>query len=189
MLVTMNTQATEAIGWKKLDSASWIAGSSGGGIDPFRLIGTDWMLVGAGTGTDWNAMTASWGGLGHLWQKDVAFCFVRPSRHTFGYTERSDRFVLSFFDGSRRAALNYFGSRSGRDEDKAAKGGLSPIVFEDGAVSFAEARFALVCRKLYAQRLSPDCVADPVVLANYPQGDWHTMYVGEIESVRVPPSA
>lgn len=180
----MNTKAAKAAGWQDLDIASYV--KSAGGIDPFTLIGKDWMLVGAGTADDWNAMTASWGGVGFLWNKNVAFCFVRPSRHTYGYVERSGLLTLSFFDESRRAALNYFGAVSGRDADKAAKGGLTPIAFDDGTVSFAEARLVLVCRKLYAQKLAPESFTDgSIVPANYPKGDFHTMYVSEIESVRI----
>ena len=41
-----------------------------------RMIGKDWMLVCAGD----NAMTASWGGMGVLWNKPVAFVFIRPQR-------------------------------------------------------------------------------------------------------------
>jgi flavin reductase (DIM6/NTAB) family NADH-FMN oxidoreductase RutF len=183
----MNTKAVAAVGWNARDIAAYMR--SAGGLDPFAMIGKDWMLVGAGTPDDWNAMTASWGGVGVLWGKNVAFCFVRPSRHTHGYAERSDRLVLSFFDGSRRAALNYFGAVSGRDADKAAGGGLTPIAFEDGTVSFAEARLVLSCRKLYAQNLAPDSFLDPSIIAgNYPKGDFHTMYVAEIETVRTPNS-
>ncbi len=179
----MNAAATKATGWKTQDLASFIAQSERG-IDPFALIGSDWMLVGAGTGDDWNAMTASWGGLGHLWNKNVAFCFVRPSRHTFKYMEKAPKFTLSFFGKEGKSILNHFGAHSGRDGDKAAAAGATPVVFEDGSVSFAEARLALVCRKLYAQEIEPTCFVDPSLRANYPGGDYHTMYIGEIESVR-----
>lgn len=45
----------------------------------FRLMNEDWMLVAAENAGKVNAMTASWGGLGILWGKRVAFVFVRPS--------------------------------------------------------------------------------------------------------------
>jgi flavin reductase (DIM6/NTAB) family NADH-FMN oxidoreductase RutF len=179
----MNTKAVKADSWKTQDAVSFV--KSVGGIDPFTLIGADWMLVGAGTADDWNAMTASWGGLGVLWGKNVAFCFVRPSRHTHGYVDRSDRLSLSFFDESRRKALNVFGAVSGRDADKAAKAGLSPIAFEDGTVSFAEARLVFSCRKLFAQDLDPSSFVDGhLIPAHYSKGDFHTLYVAEIEAVR-----
>lgn len=55
--------------------------------NPFRLIGQDWMLVTAANlgeglegGVDYNTMTASWGGVGILWGRPVAFVFIRPQR-------------------------------------------------------------------------------------------------------------
>lgn len=46
----------------------------------FDLIGKKWMLVTAGTKDSFNTMTASWGGIGWLWNKPVAFVFIRPER-------------------------------------------------------------------------------------------------------------
>lgn len=180
----MNTTAKTATGWKKIDVASYIA-SSGGGIDPFSMISSDWMIVSAGDAGDWNGMTASWGGLGHLWSRDVALCFVRPTRHTFKYMEGAPLFTLSFFDPSLKGALDYFGSHSGRDGDKAAGAGLTPVVFEEGGISYAEARRVLVCQKLYSQDFDPKRFIDPSIEKNYPAKDYHRMYVGEILSVRV----
>ena len=57
-------------------------------IDPARLaenfielIGREWMLVTAGSPEKFNTMTASWGGAGFLWNRPVAFVFVRPERY------------------------------------------------------------------------------------------------------------
>ena len=44
----------------------------------FEAIGKEWMLVTAGTKEKFNTMTASWGGIGWLWNKPVAFVFIRP---------------------------------------------------------------------------------------------------------------
>ena len=68
----------------------------------FRLVGKDWMLITAQGknekgDTVTNTMTASWGGMGVLWSKPIAFCFIRPQRYTHTLTEPSDRFSLSFF--------------------------------------------------------------------------------------------
>ena len=56
--------------------------------NPFDLIGRQWMLVTAGKPGDLNTMTASWGGLGVLWNAPVATCYVRPTRYTYGFMER-----------------------------------------------------------------------------------------------------
>ena len=45
--------------------------------NPFQLIGNDWLLVTSEKEGNVNAMTASWGGLGVMWGKDVAY-FVLP---------------------------------------------------------------------------------------------------------------
>jgi flavin reductase (DIM6/NTAB) family NADH-FMN oxidoreductase RutF len=149
--------------------------------NPFKLIGRDWMLIAAGSLASFNMMTASWGALGELWGQRVAFCFVRPHRYTFQFMERATHYTLNFFDETYRTALDYCGSHSGRDVNKAQATGLTPVAGTGGAVYFAQARLVLECRKLYAQDLAPDCFVDPTIgPRNYPQRDYHRMYVGEI---------
>ncbi|QQO08589.1 flavin reductase [Breznakiella homolactica] len=151
----------------------------------FSMIGEEWMLISAGAGQDWNTMTASWGGLGVLWGKNVAFMFVRPSRYTFEFTESNDRFSLSFFGDGQRKALAFCGANSGRDSDKAAETGLTPVSFPDGSIGFDEAVQVISCRKLYAHDFDPGAFLDPGILgASYPAGDFHRMYIGEITAYR-----
>ena len=153
----------------------------------FTLIDHDWMLVTAGTMKSWNTMTASWGGLGVLWNKPVAFAFVRPTRHTYGFMEKSGKFTLSFFDHSKyRKALLLCGTKSGRDVDKARETGLVPFSPAPGAVSFAQARLILVCRKLYTTDIDPKRFLDPSIERLYPKKDYHRLYVGEIGRCFVP---
>ena len=147
--------------------------------NPFKLVGKDWMLITAGDRERFNLMTAAWGGLGVLWQRNVAFCFVRPTRHTFSFIERSDRYTLSFFGDEYRNILNFCGSKSGKDVDKVAETGLTPI-FENGFIYYEQARLVLQCRKVYAQDLVPDAFLDPKINDLYPLRDYHRMYVGEI---------
>jgi flavin reductase (DIM6/NTAB) family NADH-FMN oxidoreductase RutF len=140
----------------------------------------------------WNTMTASWGGLGVLWGRDVAFMFIRPSRHTRGFADAAGLFTLSFFDESRRSALNFCGEKSGRDCDKAAETGLTPVVFDDtfkgardislkGAVGFKEATEIIVCSKLYTHDFDPAKFLDrESVEKSYKGTDYHRMYIGEI---------
>lgn len=148
----------------------------------FEAIGKQWMLVTAGKGDDCNTMTASWGGLGVLWNKPSAFVFVRPSRHTYGFTEREDTFSLCFFDESYRAMLQMCGTKSGRDVDKIREAGLTLRQAADTPY-FEEAQLVLVCRKRYAQDMDPACFTDPTVEAHYGGTDYHRVYVGEILEV------
>ena len=41
--------------------------------NPFSKIGTEWMLISSGDSNKFNTMTASWGGLGVMWGKNVSF--------------------------------------------------------------------------------------------------------------------
>ena len=153
-----------------------------------RLIGKDWMLVTAGVPGDFNTMTASWGGIGHLWNLPVAFVFVRPERYTFRFMERQEGFTLSFFDGKYRKALSLVGSRSGRDGDKVAESGLTPVPASNGGVSFAQARVVLECRKLYVSDLDAGKFLDPAILPRYydvAHGGLHRVYVAQITAVFV----
>ncbi len=150
----------------------------------FTRIGRDWMLVTAQNPTDGtvNTMTASWGGTGILWNKPVAFVFIRPQRYTFGFIEAAETLSLSFFDETYRTALQLCGRVSGREHDKIAEAGLTPIT--DGTTtSFAEARLILKCRKLYTEFLREDAFLDASLLQNYTQRDFHKMYICEITDV------
>jgi len=146
----------------------------------FSLIGKDWMLISASNGEKTNAMTASWGGAGVLWNKNVVYVFIRPQRYTKEFVDASDMFTLSFFDETYRDTLTYFGRVSGRDEDKIAKAGLN-VKTEDGAPVFDEARLTLVCKKLYASPMVKEGFIDKSLIEkNYSAGDFHMVYVGEI---------
>jgi flavin reductase (DIM6/NTAB) family NADH-FMN oxidoreductase RutF len=125
-------------------------------------------------------MTASWGGLGVIWNKRIAITFVRPTRYTREFIEKQDLFTCSFFPAKYRKALSFCGSHSGRDVNKTAATGLTPVFDVKGAVYFAEARLVLVCRKIYFQDLEPKQFLDRKVLKMYPEKDFHRMYFGEI---------
>ena len=147
----------------------------------FSLIGDRWMLVAA---TDksgrTNAMTASWGGMGVLWGKKVAFVFIRPQRYTKRFVDEADKFTLSFFDDSYKNMLGYMGKVSGKDEDKMAKSGLT-VTDRNGAPVFKEASLTLVCRKMYRDTLKEENFIDKSNIEKwYPQKDYHDVYVAEI---------
>jgi flavin reductase (DIM6/NTAB) family NADH-FMN oxidoreductase RutF len=153
----------------------------------FKLIGSDWMLVSAGRKARFNMMTASWGGIGWLWNKPVAFVFVRPERYTHEFVEAEERLTLSFFTEEWRDALKFCGSKSGRDFDKCSETGLSAVELESGAVAFNEARLVLDCRKLFKASMDKAGFVDKGILAKWyndnPGGSLHDVYVVEIESV------
>ena len=66
-------------------------------FNPFTSIGDDWALLAATKEGKTNAMTISWGGVGVIWKKNVAFVFVRDSRYTKEFIDGSDYFSVNFF--------------------------------------------------------------------------------------------
>ena len=151
----------------------------------FSMIGKEWLLVTACKEGKVNTMTASWGGLGVMWGKNVAFIVLRPQRYTKEFVDAGETFSLSVLDESYRKTLSYLGTGSGRNEDKVAKSGLT-VTEEDGTPYFEEANTVLVCRKLYAQPYDPSCFIDKSCDEKwYPEKDYHTMYIAEIEKVLV----
>ena len=149
-----------------------------------RLIGQEWMLVTAGESGRFNTMTASWGGIGYLWNKPVAFVFIRPQRYTFGFMEAQDGFTLSFLGENNREALNICGTLSGRDVNKVEQAGLTPVFSASGQVAFAEARYIVECKKMYAGFLDPEAFLDPILIDKfYPEKDFHKMYIAEVVKV------
>jgi len=147
-----------------------------------QLIGKEWFLLTAGTDDCYNTMTAAWGSIGFLWNKPVAFAFVRPQRYTFPFMENHDYFTMSFFDESFREALNYCGKHSGRDVDKAAQTGITPFLTKNGVVAFEQARLIIECRKIYFDDINPDFFVDKTIDKLYNK-DYHRMYIGEIVEV------
>lgn len=153
--------------------------------DALNLIGKQWMLVTAGTSESFNTMTASWGGLGWLWNKPVAFVFIRPERFTHGFIEASDCMTLSFYGEEYREALKICGTKSGRDIDKVAATGLTPVELESGNMTFGEARLTLDCRKLFKTSMQEANFIDKELLEMWygTHGGLHDVYVVEIENV------
>lgn len=152
------------------------------GGDVFTRIGKQWMLVSAGQQDDMNTMTASWGGLGILWNKPVSTAYIRPSRYTMEFMEREDYYSLCFFDETYRDALTFCGRHSGRDTDKLSETGLTPC-FDEVAPYFEEAELVLICRKLYVQDMDPAGFVDTAIEENYHGVDYHRQYIGEIVKV------
>lgn len=96
------------------------------------MIGKEWMLVTAGDKQKANTMTASWGGLGVMWGKEVAFIVIRPQRYTKEFIDGGEHLSLCVLDESHRKTLSYLGTVSGRTEDKIQNSGLT-LAFDEPA--------------------------------------------------------
>ena len=154
-------------------------------LEPIRSISKSWMLLTAGSeSTGYNTMTCSWGHTGSIWGTGggmaTAICYVRPQRYTKAFMDRESLYTLCFFDAEYKEKLAYLGTHSGKDEDKVAKAGLTPI-HADGYTYFAEASLVLVCRKLYQAPMKEEYFVDrDIITQHYPDKDYHHMYIGQI---------
>ena len=149
----------------------------------FTLFDKKWAIVTAGDkNVGFNGMTVSWGGLGTLWNKPVAFIFVRKSRFTHEFLEKSDSVTVSFLGEKYKSAMTVFGRKSGRDIDKFAETGLHPSFEPDYNGYFvAEAEAVLKCKKIMGLDIEYDKLPDNIKQDCYPDKDIHTMYIVEVK--------
>lgn len=153
-------------------------------FNPFDKISKEWMLITAGDEKKSNTMTASWGGLGIMWGKNIATVYIRPQRYTKEFVDDNELFTVSFLPADCRKALNVCGSVSGKNvEDKWSEAGLHPY-YTDGTTAVEEAELVFVCKKQYHQEMKPECFD---IKENdekwYPAQDYHVMYMAEIVKV------
>lgn len=151
--------------------------------NPFKLLNKDWALVTVKNGNKENPMTISWGGVGIMWNKPVAFTFIRPQRYTFSLLENQEYYTVNFFEEEYRDALKFCGSKSGRNFDKTAETGLTPC-HDEKAPYYKEAKLVLICRKMYGQSLNEESIiATDDIVSAYNGDDYHKMYISEIVKV------
>lgn len=149
----------------------------------FDEIGNKAAILTVGGYNDFNSMTVSWGGVGVLWNINVAFVFIRKQRYTYNFAEKSDSFTLSFLPEKYAKEVDYFGTASGRDVNKFEKTGLHPCFEPDfNGYTVAEADYAFRMKKLceIPFELIKDQVKD-----FYPKEDYHTIYVCKIVDLLV----
>jgi len=150
---------------------------------PFDIKDKEWMLITAEKDGKVNTMTASWGGFGIMWNKEVVFIVIRPQRYTKEFVDNSDSFSLSFLGNDNKKVLGYLGKVSGRDEDKINGAGLT-VKYNSSIPYFEEANTVIFAKKLYAQPMGGEFFFDKKIIEQwFPENDYHTLYVGEISKI------
>ena len=152
-------------------------------IRPHDLWNNRWLLLTCGDypKDTYNAMTVAWGSMGTMWGKPFVQVVVRPSRFTFQFMEKFETFTLCVLPETYRDALQFMGSKSGRDSDKIGESGLTPMASHKiEAPGFTEAELIIECRKLYFDDMEPHGFLNGEINTHYPDGDYHRVYFGEI---------
>ena len=140
------------------------------------------LLLAAGDHKHSNAMTIGWGGIGTLWRKTAVTVYVAERRYTKHFMDNAQYFTVMAFTDRKEEILEYMGTKSGRDGDKAKALNLHIAYTENGTPYYVEADLVLECRTMYAAPFDPKNFKDEVpkqMYSNFPAGV-HTMYIGEV---------
>lgn len=154
--------------------------------EDFQENGFEWFheaeLLCAGDKQKSNAMTIGWGGIGTLWGRTALTVYVAEKRYTKEFMDRAQYFTVMAFDVEQSKVLNYMGSKSGRDGDKAKALGLHTAYTSNGTPYYTEATMVIECKIMYAAPFEPQYFksdAPKNMYANFPAGI-HSMYIGEV---------
>jgi flavin reductase (DIM6/NTAB) family NADH-FMN oxidoreductase RutF len=151
-------------------------------LQPFTTFDPEGVLLDSGRNvTDANLMTISWGMFGIMWGKPVMMVMVRPTRHTWQFITQAPDFTVNWMDETWTDAVRLCGSSSGRDMNKFAAAGLTPVPGRSvQSPIIEESALALECRLLYRHDLQPDQFVDLAIEQMYPAKDYHGLFFGEI---------
>ena len=152
----------------------------------YRAWRREWFLLTAGdyAAGEYNCMTTAWGAIGSMWDRPLAAVAVKPTRHTFAFLERYPTFTLCHFPRSFQKKLLYLGSKSGRDLNKIADSGLTPIASSRvAAPGYAEADLVLECETVYSDDYKPERFKREALRDSLRSERPHRIFFGEILAV------
>ncbi len=152
---------------------------------PFIYDGSK-MLITARNGDKVNTAASSFGGYGYLWGKRIIYIFLREKRYTREFVDAAGEFSLSFLNTvDFRGALKYIEAVSGRDEDKIAGARLT-INYCDDIPFIDEADNVITAKVLFKGECGENGFVDKDIISEfYKNGDYHIMYVGEIQKILI----
>ncbi len=146
----------------------------------FELKNRNAILTSGDKSTGFNSLTVSWGGFGVLWGKDVCYLFVRKSRYTYSFLERSNSVTLSFLNDEYKDSVLYIGTHSGKTENKIVNANLHYTYDPDfDGAYIKESRYCFKMKKIY--QIDLNNVSQDIIDMYYPNGDMHTMFICEIK--------
>jgi len=129
-----------------------------------------------------NGMTVGWGFVGNMWNEPYFVCAARPERYTWKGIKSGKRFTVNVLDGKYSEGLAYFGSASGYQEDKFAKGFFHlDESLSDFCAPIREAHILLDCEVTTANNIQPFYLPEEEINKFYTSsGGYHTMAYGKI---------
>lgn len=139
------------------------------------------LLCSLGTDGTPNVMTIGRMLAGANWSKPVLAVFVRPSRATYERLNGIREFTINVLPAAFAQAIQYCGTASGRDCNKFSETGLKAVpaqrvrvpIIEQGVVHYE-------CRVVDISDVIPTSLAVEIRTSDYPKGDYHRIYFGEV---------
>jgi len=131
-----------------------------------------------------NLMTIGWGLIGTMWRQPFFVVAVRASRYTYKLIEEHGEFTVCLPANKMEYALDFCGSKSGRDFDKFKELSITPSKSNHVEVPFvAECPVHYECKVVYKVKVKPGELDTNLEKEVYPSGDYHTIYFGLIKGV------
>ena len=128
-----------------------------------------------------NVMAVGWAFIGYLWNKPYFIVAVRPSRYTYKLIQETGEFTVNVPTPDMEDVVSYCGTVSGRTHDKFKEKGLTAV---EGkfvkAPIIDECVLHYECRVDYEFKLEAEKIPAEVRRINYPSGDYHTLFFGEV---------
>jgi len=144
--------------------------------------GGDGLLLVAGE--NGNPMAIGWATIGIIWGLPILTVLVRPSRYTFALIEKSGEFSVNVLAPDYGEQILHCGTHSGRDGDKVSACGFSLEQGKEIAIPhLREAEIVYECRTVHKNNVINASLDPSIVKHYYPQGDYHSVYYGEILDV------
>jgi len=128
-----------------------------------------------------NVMTIGWAAIGFMWKKPIMTIMVRKSRFTHCIIEKASSFTVSIPGDDLGEALNFCGTKSGRDVDKFKECKLSVIPAQKVNTPIINiSGFHYECKIVYKSKMNADFLCKEYKENVYADNDYHTFYFGEI---------
>lgn len=150
-------------------------------IDPLSLKQNPAIAL-ARDGSETNGLTIGWLSLGVLWKKYCATVYVHAQRYSKHIFDNAEYFSVCFMKDEHKGTLKYFGTVSGRDENKINNCGLK--ITNDLTPYFNESKIVIICRVMGKSDFDINNV-DEGVKDWYNKDGVHTQYYGEIIKVLI----
>lgn len=127
-----------------------------------------------------NGLTIGWAGFGVLWRKPTATVYIHKTRYSKHIFDTANYYSICFFNSEYKDTIKYFGTVSGKDENKIQNCGLN--IIHDLAPYFQESSLVIICKIMGKSDFDANS-CDEGVSEWYQQQGVHTQYYGEIVKV------